>query len=174
MSTQFSSIWSIDRTLSGATISFDEISAAEFGFERFYHSSDVLISYFFFHLHFIIILLLESFSMIYNWSLSDNKSPQLSRTLLSILADLNNAGIWIISMPSCPFIKPLVTVLRAPTTFCITVTFIFHCFFQFTGIYSSFHFLSILYFCQPRQQSPQFGKFLYFCCCIIIITILLI
>ena len=29
--------------------------------------------------------------MIFHWTLSDSKSPQVSRTLLSILADFNNA-----------------------------------------------------------------------------------
>ena len=31
--------------------------------------------------------------MVFHWSLSDSKSPQISRTLLSILADLNNAVV---------------------------------------------------------------------------------
>ena len=35
--------------------------------------------------------------MIFYRSLSDSKSPQLSRTLLSILADLNNAVVWTVS-----------------------------------------------------------------------------
>ena len=34
------------------------------------------------------------------WSLSENKYPQVSRTLLSILADLNNAVVWMVS--TCP------------------------------------------------------------------------
>ena len=47
---------------------------------------------------FIIVLLRESFSyqpfsMIFHWSLSDSKSPQVSRTFLGILADLNNAVV---------------------------------------------------------------------------------
>ena len=29
--------------------------------------------------------------MVFHWSLSDNKSPQVSETLLSILGDLSNA-----------------------------------------------------------------------------------
>ena len=32
-----------------------------------------------------------------HWSLSDSKSPQVSRTLLSILVDLNNAEVWIVA-----------------------------------------------------------------------------
>ena len=35
--------------------------------------------------------------MVFHLSLSDSKSPRLSRTLLSILADLNNAVIFMVS-----------------------------------------------------------------------------
>ena len=87
----------------------------------------------------IIILLLESFShqcqlMGSHWSLRDSKSPQISRTLLSFLADLNNAVTWmvstcpLISKSSSPCINPLITVLRAPITIGIIVTFMFHIF----------------------------------------------
>ena len=31
--------------------------------------------------------------MFFHWSLSDNKSPQVSRTLLSILADITSAVV---------------------------------------------------------------------------------
>ena len=50
--------------------------------------------------------------MIFHWSLSKSKSPQVSGTLLSILADLNNAVVWmvparsLISKYSNPFINP--------------------------------------------------------------------
>ena len=83
-------------------------------------------------------LLLESFShqlmlMVFLWSLSDSKSPQVSRTLLSIL---NNAVVWIvstsllISKSSSPFTNPLVTVPRAPITIGVTIIFMFHSFFN--------------------------------------------
>ena len=74
--------------------------------------------------------------MVSHWSLSD-KSPQVSRTLLSILADLNYAVVWmvstrpVISKSSSPCINPLVTVPRAPITIGIIVTFMFHSFFNF-------------------------------------------
>ena len=48
-------------------------------------------------------------------SLSDSKSPQVSRTLLRILADLNNAVVWMVSTrplifkSSSPCTNPLVT-----------------------------------------------------------------
>ena len=35
--------------------------------------------------------------MVYHWNLSDSKFPQFSRSLLSILADLNNAVVWMAS-----------------------------------------------------------------------------
>ena len=48
----------------------------------------------------------------FHWSLSDSKSSQVSRTLLSILAAVNKAGIWtlstrpLISNSSSPCINP--------------------------------------------------------------------
>ena len=68
--------------------------------------------------------------MVFGWSLSDSKPPQVSRTLLSILADLNIIVVWIfstcplISKSSCPFSNPSVTVPNTPITISITVTFI--------------------------------------------------
>ena len=73
--------------------------------------------------------------MVFHWSLSD-KSPEVSWTLLSILADLNNVVVWmvstrpIISKSSSPFTNPLVTVPRAPITIGIIVTFMFYSFFN--------------------------------------------
>ena len=68
------------------------------------------------------------------WSLKDSKSPQVSRTLLSILSILNNAVVWMVSThlltsksPS-PFNNPFTTVMKAPITIGIIVTFMFHSF----------------------------------------------
>ena len=67
----------------------------------------------------------------------DSKSPQVSRTILSILGDINNAVVWtvstspVISKSSSPCTNPLVTISRAPITIGITITFMFHSFFQF-------------------------------------------
>ena len=74
--------------------------------------------------------------MVFHWRLSDSKSPQVSRTLLSILAVLNNAAVWMVSTrpptskSSCPFSNPVVTVPNAPITVGIIVTFLFHSFFN--------------------------------------------
>ena len=48
--------------------------------------------------HSVTTFFFESFShQRFHWSLRDNKSPQVSRTLPSILTDLNNAGVWRVS-----------------------------------------------------------------------------
>ena len=75
----------------------------------------------------------------FHWSLSDSKSPQVSRTLLSILAVLNNAVVWMVttqpptSKSSRPFNNPLVTVTKATISIGIIVTFMFHSFFQISS-----------------------------------------
>ena len=88
--------------------------------------------------------------MVSHWSLSDSKSPQVSRTLLSILAILNNVVVWMVSprpptsKSSSPFNNPLVTVPKAPFIIGIIVTFMFHNFFDYfvRSRYLSFFSLS--------------------------------
>ena len=103
--------------------------------------------------------------MAFNWSLSDSKSLQVSRTLLSILAIFNNAVVWMVcprpptSKSSSPFSNPLVTVPNAPITIGIIVTCIFHRFFnslarsRYLSLFS--HSFSFILW-QPGQQSQQF------------------
>ena len=60
---------------------------------------------------------------------------QVSRTLLGIQPVPNYAVVWMVttrpptSKPSSPFNSPLVTLLNAPITIGIIVTFMFHSFF---------------------------------------------
>ena len=101
-------------------------------------------------------LLLESFShqrylMVFHWSLSDSKSPQVSRTLLSILAVFNNGVVWMVSTcpltskSSSPFNNPFVTEPKAPITIGIITTFMFHSFFfQFPCKFDVLLLLSLL------------------------------
>ena len=71
--------------------------------------------------------------MVFRWSFSD-KSPQVSRTLLSILADLINAVVWMVSIGHfiskslSSFTNPFVTVRSAPITIGVIVTFMFQFF----------------------------------------------
>ena len=75
--------------------------------------------------------------MVYHWSLSDSKSPQISWTLLSTLSYHNNAVVSVVS--TCPlisessslFTNPLGIVPSSPTTIGISVTFMFLRFFNF-------------------------------------------
>ena len=111
--------------------------------------------------------------MVFHWKLSDSKSPQVSRTLLSILAVLNNAVVWMVSTrpptskSSSPFSNPLVTVSNAPITIGIIVTCIFHRFFnslarsRYLSLFShSFSF--ILWSAGTAKTVENFASSLFF------------
>ena len=103
---------------------------------------------------------------VFHWSLSD-KSPQVSRTRLRILAVLSNAVIWIdltrppTSKSSWPFNNSLVIEPKTQITTGTIVIFMFHSFFnslarsRYLSFFSvSFRFilwsvkiLQILFFC---------------------------
>ena len=109
--------------------------------------------------------------MVLHWSLSDRKPSQVSRTLLSILAVLNNAVVRMVSTrpptskSSSPFNKPLVTVPKAPITIGIIVTFMFHSFFNSLARwrYVSFfsHSLSFI-LCSAGTAKSTILKILFF------------
>ena len=115
--------------------------------------------------------------MVSHWSFSDCKSPQVSRTLPSILADLNNAVVWMVSTD--PFIfkssslctNPSVTVPRALITIGITVTFMSLNFFNFLArsvdsrgikVYcsASYHFCWLLLDLVVDTKIPQMSGIL--------------
>ena len=99
--------------------------------------------------------------MISHWSLSDSKSLQVPWILLNILADLNNAVVWmistgpLISKSSSPCTNPLVIYqehqlqLVSPSLLCSSV---FSIPLHGSGTYPSFRFLLILLSDQPGQQ----------------------
>ena len=110
--------------------------------------------------------------MVFHWSLSDCKSPPVSRTLLSILADLKNAVVCMVSTRpliskfSSPCTNPLVTVPWTTITIGIIVSFLFQGFFSSLArsrYFPIFRILSILLCVPPGQQSPQSCKFSLFC-----------
>ena len=123
--------------------------------------------------------------MVFHWSLSESKSPQVSRTLLSILTVLNNVVVWMVftrpptSKPSSPFSNPLVTIPKAPIAIGIIVTFMFHNFFNSLErsrylSFSSFSFSFILWSAGTAKSTilqvlffPFFSSFFFFfffCC----------
>ena len=109
--------------------------------------------------------------MVFLWNLSDSRSPQISRTLLSILADHNNAVVSmvsthpVISKSPRPCINPLVSVLRALITIGITVTFMFHRFFQLPSkvlvLFLLFPFVQF-HFVVYQDSKVLFFLFLFF------------
>ena len=110
--------------------------------------------------------------MIFLWSLSDRKSPQVSRTRLRILAVLSNSVIWIVSTcpptskSSRPFNNPLVIVPKALITIGTIVTFMFHGFFKFLARsrYLSFfsHSLQIYFVVRRDSKVDNFANSLLF------------
>ena len=112
----------------------------------------------------LLLLLLESF----HWSVSDSKSPQVSRILLSILANLNNAVVWmistrpLISKPSNPFINLLMTLSRTPIRIGIIVTFLLHSFSIPSSRYLFFFSLSFDFTLWSAGTATS-SKFSFFC-----------
>ena len=121
----------------------------------------------------------ESFSlqhelMISHWSLSNRKFPHVSRTFLSILADLNNAAIWMVS--TCPLISksftPFINPWYGDSTECPNFTSYHHHFnapqlFQFSNkfevSYLSFCFLAVLPCGQLEWECLLFSRFSFYC-----------
>ena len=110
--------------------------------------------------------------MVFHWSLSDSKSPQVSRTLLNILAVLNNAVVWMVSTRpltskfSSHYNNPLVTVPNTPITIVIIVTCTFHIFFQFPSkvevlilLFKFFQFYSVV---NRDRKVDNFASSLFF------------
>ena len=111
--------------------------------------------------------------MVSHGSLSDSKSPQVSRTCLWILAVLSNAVIWIVStrLPtsksSRPFNNPLVIVPKALITIGTNVTFMFHSFFNSLARsrYLSFFSLSFRFILWSAGTAKStILQILFFCC----------
>ena len=110
--------------------------------------------------------------MVYHWSFSDWKSPQVSATVLTILSDLNNAVLrmvsscHLISMSSNSFTNSLEIDLTASTIICMTVNFTFHIYFiplASTGTYLRFRFLLCSHCGLPGRRSPLFSRLSVFC-----------
>ena len=110
---------------------------------------------------------------------NNSKSPQVSRTLLIILAVLNNAVVWIVSTRPPPskssssFNNPLVTVPNAPITIGIIVTCMFQ-FFQFPNkvevlilLFTFFQFYSVV----SRDSKVDWFASSLFCFCWLLLSL---
>ena len=102
--------------------------------------------------------------MVFHWRLRESKSPQVSRTVLSISADLNNTVGFLdglrssfISKSSSPCTNSFVPIPSAPIKIGNTVTFMFPSFLS--SLANSVRFLSVLSSGQQERRSPQFSLF---------------
>ena len=121
--------------------------------------------------------------MVFHWSLSDSKSPQVSRTLFNILTVLNNAVVWMVSTrpptskSSSLFDNSLVIVPKAPITIGKIVTFMLHSFFLFPSkvevLILLFTFLQFYYVVKKDSKFYYFANSLFLFLVIIIMSVLL-
>ena len=109
--------------------------------------------------------------MVFHWSLSDSKSPQVSRTLHSIPADLNYAVVWMVSIHTLISKSPSTctnTLLSVPSTLITSVSpslsysIVFSILLKSLGIYLSFRLRPVLSCDQPRPQSSLFSMYTFF------------
>ena len=130
-------------------------------------------------LNFYLLLLLlftpwEIFTSVFSQGFEWQQVSSISRTLLSILAVLNNVVVWMVSTrhptsksPS-PFNKRLVTVPKAPITIGIIVIFMFHSFFNSLARsrYLSFfsHSFSFILWSAGIARSTILQILFCFCC----------
>ena len=113
--------------------------------------------------------------MIFLWGLSDSKSPHVSMTLLSILADLSNAVVLMVSarLPisnsSGSLNQPLGIVMRASFTVGISLTFRFNSFLSFLAKSKNLFLLllSLIF----TQWSTWIGKVYYSAGSLFLLTI---
>ena len=106
--------------------------------------------------------------MDFHWRLSDSKSPQVSRTLLSILPVFNSAAVWTVSArpptskSSNPFSNPLVNVPNTPITIGIIVAYKFHSFFQVEILVSLFTFFQFYSVVSRDSKVDNFADYICF------------
>ena len=115
--------------------------------------------------------------MVFHWSLSDSKSPRVSRTTPSFLAVFHNAVVGMVytrpptSNSSRPFNNSFVTVPKAQITIGRIVPFMFHSFFNSLARLSYLPFFSrsfSFFCCQLGQQSRRICKFSFFFCLLVL------
>ena len=132
-----------------------------------------LMDYYYYYYYYYYYLLLQRFShqcyrMVFHWSLSDSKSPQVSKTRLRILAVLSNAVIWIVSTrsptskSSRPFNNPLVILPKVPITIGTIVTFMFQFSSKVEVLILLFTFLQIYSVVRRDSKVDNFANSLFF------------
>ena len=108
----------------------------------------------------------------FHWILSGSRYPQVSRTLLSIVDDLSNVIVWMVShhpltsKSFSPSSNPLVTLPSSSVAIGITVTYMFHIFFPFSSkvqVLLSFS-LSSSFSLWSSETAKSTIRLILFCC----------
>ena len=116
---------------------------------------------------------------VFHLSLSDNKSFQVSRTILSILADFDGAEIWMVS--TCPLVSkscsPFTNLLGlfrvhqlqlvSPSLLC---SIVFLVLYQGLGTYLYFRFLLIFILCSAEIAKSTIQPVSFFLLLLLTIT----
>ena len=137
------------------------------------------------YIHLFIINSLELFisSLADGFFSLESDWQQVSRILLSILAVLNNAVVWMVSTrpptskSSRLFSNPLVIVQNAPIPIDIIATCMFHSFFQFPSkvevlipLFTFFRFYSVV---SRNSKVNNFASSLCFCWLLLSLVIII-
>ena len=115
--------------------------------------------------------------MVFQWNLSDSKSPQVSRTLLSILSVLNNAVVWMVSTrpptskSSSPFSNPLAYNTKSTNYIWYNCHLHVPQFFQFPRKVEVF--ILLFTFFQFYSVVIQYNKVLNFANCLFFLLIII-
>ena len=138
--------------------------------------------------------------MVSHWSLCDSKSPQVSRIVLRILPDLNNAVVWmvsarhLISISSSSLIIITVITLHLSSYFQVLLSLyqsFGDCTLSTTYIWYHHHFLVPQFFQFPREvdvfiflftffqfisvvsrdSKSTIQQILFFCCCWLLLSL---
>ena len=102
--------------------------------------------------------------MAFHWSLSDGKSSQLSRTLLSILANFNNVVVWLVSIRPpisnsfSPPPKPLADRSKCTNDKCFKAFLVL---WQDLSTCLTFSYFDFLLCYPPRRCTAQQGSFVF-------------
>ena len=118
------------------------------------------------------VFLIQRWQMLFYKRLSDNKSPLVCRSLLSFLADLDLAVVWMVS--SCPLIfkstspfTNLLGIFLEPrlqlVSLLLSYSIEFFSSLARSRIYLSLHFLLIFFFVVCLNRKSTIRQVLFFC-----------
>ena len=113
--------------------------------------------------------------LVFHWSLSNSKSPQIFSPFLNIMVDLSNAGVWrvlthpLISSSSSSLTKPLGTVPWMLIITGMTITFMLHNFISSLARskYLSLYLFSLIFTLRSARMAKSTLQIVLFLFCLL-------